>query len=398
MPGFCPTPAAELGFVKGLLGSVDCNVHEVSAAAYGALAQSNSPMAAILTALLTLYIAVIGFQLLIGRAPLRIGDLTLSAVKIGAVIALATQWPTYQQLVFDTLFRGPEQLVASMLPALQPQGAVAGDPFGDLQLAYDQMQAAATYFSRHSLSVVSPFQGGAGLAALQLNAAGFLMLMDTLGAVLTAKIVLGLLLGLGPLFLGLLLFEATRGVFEGWLRATIGFALVPLVAVFGLVLQLSLVAPHLEVLRQTQAQNLVDFGPATAILLLTLVATMVSCALAIAVGVIAGGFRLRSFRAARVESAMAPTYAAPVGQTPLLTSRAPYAEASQPRVVTIAAAAAAMERREISEVGGAPAPRRLSVASRREDTGAGSGPPSFGRSYRRTAQPRSTSSSLRRDA
>ena len=71
------------------------------------------------------------------------------------------------------------------------------------------------------------------------------MLFTTLGVVLAAKIVLGLLLALGPVFVAFLLFDSTRGVFEGWLRAALAFAFMPLFATLALVLQLTLLEPYL---------------------------------------------------------------------------------------------------------------------------------------------------------
>jgi type IV secretion system protein VirB6 len=129
----CATPPPDIGMVQGLLTSVDCNVRGLTEAGYGALATGNSPMAAILTLMLTLYIAFIGYGLLIGRTPLRVGDVTISALKIGGILALATSWPTYQQLVFETLFHGPEQFAAGMMGSIEPSGSDQIGPFAGLQ-------------------------------------------------------------------------------------------------------------------------------------------------------------------------------------------------------------------------------------------------------------------------
>ena len=39
---------------------------------------------------------------------------------------------------------------------------------------------------------------------------------------------LAFLLAIGPIFIGMLLFDQTRGLFEGWVRATFSFAMAPL--------------------------------------------------------------------------------------------------------------------------------------------------------------------------
>jgi type IV secretion system protein VirB6 len=201
--------------------------------------------------------------------------------------------------------------------------------------------------------------------------------------ILSAKIVLGLLLALGPLFVAFLLFESTRGIFEGWLRAVLGFAFMPLFATLALVVQLTFLAPHLLALAQMVASGQPDLPAATAIFILTLVAALVSMAGVIALFVAALGFRL-SGAARRAES----TAAAPA----LVAAAAlPHAvPALQPRIASLGAATAAMDRRDV-RLEAAEVSRRLSVSP---------GDDAFHRAaihpvYRR--QPHRSASSARRD-
>ena len=379
MAGGCAAPQPDDGLVQGLLNSVDCNVQTLAETGYGALAQPYSPMAIALTAMLTLYIGFIGFRLLIGRTPLRVGDLTLTVLKIGAVLALATNWPTYQHLVFDTLFRGPEQLATGILTALGPSGSsLAGAPFAGLQAAYDELQLSATYFTQRSVGTVSPLQGGNAGAALALNFSALLMLWTSLGAVLAAKIVLGLLLGLGPVFVAFLLFDATRGLFEGWLRAAIAFALAPLMAVLGLVVQLILIEPHLLRLVEMRAGGLIDLAPANAIF--------------------ATSLRLPHVAASTTSETLVGS-AARSASVVAIDARAASQLQLEPRAAAVAAAAAAMERRDNLQGGvERPGSRRL-VTGRTRDTVSSAPVPSApaGQPHRRSAQPRSAASNLRRD-
>jgi type IV secretion system protein VirB6 len=399
MASACPLPQPEDGMIRGLLGSVDCNVRAMSEAGYGALAQANSPMAALLTGLLTLYICVMGYRLMIGRTPLRVGDLTIGAIKIGAVLALATNWPTYQQLVFDTLFRGPEQFAGGMLDAVQPSGSLLrGDVFAGLQAAYDELQASAAYFTQRSLSTASPLQGGNAGAALALNASALLLLLTGLGAVLAAKIVLGLLLGLGPLFVAMLLFDVTRGLFEGWLRASVGFALVPLLAILGVVVQLTLIEPDLTRLAGMRSQGVVELGPPNSIFLLTLICTGVSLALAIAVAIIATSLRLPAF--GRSGSSQDAAASEPRRAEVVSPQSAAWRQMQvEPRAAAIAAAATALERREsrMAQVETAGERRMGARTGRADDVLRSTKGAPIGQAYRRGAQPRRTASNLRRD-
>lgn len=400
---FCNQPAPDIGMVKGLLFSVDCNVQSMTEASYGALSQPNSPMAAALTILLTLYIGFMGFRLLIGRAPMRVGDLTVSVLKIGAVLALATNWPTYQQVVFDVLFRGPEQLAAIMLRTIPAAAAESdGDVFATLQLVYDRLQVSANQFSQSGLGIISPLQGGTGFAALSLNAAAQILLLSTLGVVLAAKIVLGLLLGLGPVFIALLLFEATHGLFVGWLRAALAFALAPLAAIVGLALQLLLIVPELDRLQESMGQTQVAQASANAILLLSLICAGVSGALLIATGVIAASLRIRSHgpMAAASREVVGATSREAGSEQPIWRSAALSAQdPMQSRALAIANAASAMERREVAVGSSDPtAPRaRINIASQ-PAAAPSQAEARMGQAGRRRAQPVRRASNLRRDA
>ena len=69
------------------------------------------------------------------------------------------------------------------------------------------------------------------------------LLLGTVGVLVTARIILALMLAMGPVFVVLALFPATRGLFVGWLRATVLSALAPLLAVVGGAFTLELAVP-----------------------------------------------------------------------------------------------------------------------------------------------------------
>jgi type IV secretion system protein VirB6 len=395
MAGLCAAPDPDLGMVRGLLGAVDCNVQVMAQAGYGAIASPSSPAAQILTLVLTIYIGVMGLRLMLGLGPLRVGELTMTALKIGVIVALATNWPTYQQLVFDVLLKAPEQLGADILKSLESAtGPFAANPFQGLQAAYDDLSRAAQYYGGKSAPQTSPLLGGAGLGAMSLNLSAMLLLLNSLGALLAAKIVLAVLLAIGPVFVVLLLFESTRGLFEGWLRAALAFAFVPLLAVLGLVVQLVMLEPQLARLADMRARNLLDPGIPSGVLLLCLIFTFVTAALMLAVGVVAFGFRLPARRSA-VQTAFLSGGQAAIPPTPSFAGAAmagPAAPAQDrpERALQIARAAAALERRDIRTA----APAATFAAG-------GLSTPAQGRGAtleaRRTAQPRRAASNQRRD-
>lgn len=330
--------------VQGLLTSVDCNVAGVVERGYSALIGPGSQFQAIFTILLTLYVAIFGFRIMLGLSTLRFGELTLTAVKLGAVLALATNWPIYQQIVVSVLYDGPQAVAAQILGGPGQSGLAA--PYAGLQTAFDEMQVSADYFAQRTPGVASPFVGGAAFGAFALNTSSMTMLLSTLGLVLASKIVLAALLAFGPVFVALFLFEATRGLFVGWLRATIALALTPLFALLALVFQLLLIQPHLMALAQMRAETKIDIVPAIATLALTGITAGVSLAGLIAVGFIASGLKLERFRRQSATSQPAPTPAPTAGRPEIRTAAPVVAAEAQPRAAAIAAAAAGMERRD----------------------------------------------------
>jgi type IV secretion system protein VirB6 len=393
MAAACATSNAPL--VQGMIGSVDCQVHGLAQTGYTALAASGSPIATLLTVLMTLYIAFVGYKLLLGRGGLSMGDITVSVMKLSLVVALATNWALVETLVYDALFKAPAEVGGLLMSQLQGDGAHA-DPFVGLQAAFDALQKAAEHFATRAGARDSALQGGPGFAAFAVNGGGLVMLLTSLGVVLACKVVLAVLLAMTPLIAGLLLFETTKGLVEGWLKAMIALAVLPMIATLALSLELVTLKPALKALAaldDVQQFAPLDMGPAVTVLVLSLVFAVVLVLAAIAVAVTAAGLRLpRS----------APTVRDGDAALAQATRYATSEVEPRSRAAHIAAAALSMERREgqstaSTSPGG---PRRLTLVSDRgpstEPAMAGAAVP-LGASYRRPASPRRGASSARRD-
>lgn len=133
-------------------------------------------------------------------------------------------------------------------------------------------------------------QAGSDSLLFQLSAV--LLLLSGLGPLLVAKIVLGFLLALGPFFLVLLLFDVTRGLFEGWLRASIAVALTPLLAILSLTLVLTLLKPSLAAIELMRDRNIYTPGVALGVFIICALTAAGASAVLIACGWTALAFNL----------------------------------------------------------------------------------------------------------
>ena len=98
--------------------------------------------------------------------------------------------------------------------------------------------------------------------------AGVLLMLGTVGVLVTARIALAALLALGPLFVVLALFTGTRGLFVGWLRGVVLTAVTPLFAVIGGTFTLKLAVPIIATLQGAEG---IDNRTVMALLLISAV-------------------------------------------------------------------------------------------------------------------------------
>jgi type IV secretion system protein VirB6 len=215
-------------------------------------------------------------------------------------LTFATSWPAYQRVVSDLLVRGPDQIVS----AFSGQASGGGAAFAkrlDVTLARIEEAAAAIdpgapADAQDVAALGKPAARSAGL----IRTSGFLLTLGTLGVLVIARILLTALLAVGPIFVLLALFPATRGLFEGWLRTTLMFALSPLVAILAGSLGLMMVDPLIASILQDPGSAAADMKAAGALIL----AAIIDFALMLA-GMAAAAGLARGWRLPRGESAAA---------------------------------------------------------------------------------------------
>jgi type IV secretion system protein VirB6 len=282
--------------------------------------------------LASIYIMVWGYLQLIGRIdePFLVGlrRLITLAVVLGGALRL---W-LYNSLLVDTFYRAPAGLA----------GAVVGaqDPVATIDTIWERGGTVAGYLWSNG-GVFSGDFGYYVAGAVVWTLMG-LLCVYTMFLIALSGIALAVLLALGPLFITLLLFEATRRFFEAWLAQLANYALITILTVLVAALLLQVVESYAV---QTAARGaaIATVDALNMVLVAVLAFLLLRQVMPIASG-LAGGIALSSFgtlsrfvswgmrrgltavSGAAALGTGALTAAAPLPPQPLRVARAPWRE------------------------------------------------------------------------
>lgn len=279
----CPAIITGDVFVTRVLTHIDCQARYLGSYGYQSLSEPGSIAAVLVTGLLTLFVAFWGFRLLLGPRP-NGRDAVIDVLKIGIVLTLAFSWPAFRTVIHDVVLDGPAEIASSIsTPGLQGTGS----GFVERLQAADNAIVGLTETSTGRRSgqfidgqaVGGTFSGSALEDEAALGWARLSFLTGIFGSLALLRIATGLLLAIAPLAAGLLLFEATRGLFGGWLRSLV-FALMAATAVtFTLAIELAMLEPWLADALRVRQQGYATPSAPIELLAMTLAFTVVHFAI-----------------------------------------------------------------------------------------------------------------------
>lgn len=221
--------------VAAALTAVDCIAAQVSEQAFGRLFGDEGQMRFVLVSLLVFYAAFFGISLMLGRSNVSVRHLVPRIMTVGLVLTFATSFVAFSTVFYNIFVLGPDW-VAGVLTGTE--GSATATFAQKLDVVFLAVQEAST--GQSDINAFSP-PGMMWLGAM-------LLLLGTVGLLVTARIGLALLLAVGPIFVVLALFSATRGLFTGWLKGMTMLALAPLFAVLGGTIMLEIAVPILAAL------------------------------------------------------------------------------------------------------------------------------------------------------
>ncbi|WP_395327628.1 type IV secretion system protein [Novosphingobium sp. BL-8H] len=297
--------------VAPALRAVDCVSNEMAAAAFGRLFGANGAMAPVLILVLTLYIAFLGFSLLSGRSSLSVSALTPRMLTIGFVLTFATSWIAYQSVVWNLAIGGPDWIAGVLMGAKGSATQIFGDRIDIVFNAIAEASQAASGQAADAAQGAADGAAQAGAAAgtgiKAAAAAGgkglfspdsvmwmgaLMLLLGTVGVLLTARIALGVLVALGPIFVVLGLFGGTRGLTAGWLRGVVLTAITPLFVVLGGGITLELLVPIVSSLVQGAQMGEIDGRAAMALFVVAAVHLALMAMVLKVAGTLVSGWRI----------------------------------------------------------------------------------------------------------
>jgi type IV secretion system protein VirB6 len=188
-----------------------------------AVANTSQAMAGPLKAGLVLYVMVFGWQLMSGQIQAPMMEIAKRGMKWGVILmlVLGASGGSYESWIKTPFLTTIPNEVASMVMSQTPDPAASSfDTIANtVGIVTTRMWGEASGWS--------PAEAlGIAINIGLLNVFAFIALAVGFYYVTYAKLVLGLLLGLGPIFIACALFDSTRRFFDGWLSQCANFIIL----------------------------------------------------------------------------------------------------------------------------------------------------------------------------
>jgi type IV secretion system protein VirB6 len=230
----------------------------------------------------TVYVMAWGYLHLTGK----IDEPVLTGLKriltVALILGVGLRLWLYNALIVDTFYRAPAQLAAAMVGS--------ADPVGTIDVIWESGGAVAGTLWTKAHSSWSPGFLIAGTVVFCLMG---MLCVYAMFLIALSTIALAVLLALGPLFVAMLFFEATKRFFAAWIAQLANYALITVLTVMVSALLLRVVQSYAT---QTAARGSAIFtvDAVNMVLIAVLVFLVLRQVMPIASG-LAGGASLNSF-------------------------------------------------------------------------------------------------------
>ncbi len=175
-----------------------------------------------LTAAITLYVVLYGYLVLRGSVQEPILDFAFRAIKLAIIVMLVRDADEYQTYVTDIFFEG---LPREISQALNAGAAPSASTFDSL---LDKGHACAKeIWARASW----PVDVVTGIGGMMVIGASFIVAAIGYIVSLYARLALAIVLAIGPIFVALAMFQATRRFTEAWFGQLANFVILQVLVI-----------------------------------------------------------------------------------------------------------------------------------------------------------------------
>ena len=214
---------ASLGELTGrVLADIDASVDGFAEASFRAL---TDPMSDLMAMLLVLALMHMSLSVALGWAAVTVSSFLRLILRYAIIWGVLTSWPAFDAWFYGIITGMPDDIVRIVVGAT----GIDEDRYG--------ITIIIERFIDAGISIGDMLIENISISTIALVLIGiiilFLMLIVAAGVILVigmSKIGIGVTTAIAPVFLAMLLFNGSKGFFDGWLRLTVGFAVTYLMA------------------------------------------------------------------------------------------------------------------------------------------------------------------------
>lgn len=206
----------------------------------GEIATAITPVA---TTLLGIYIVLWGWSVMRGIVKEPFADGAFRILRLVTVLVLALKVGQYSGFLADMLWKTPEALGSIVAGGTSGASGVAFidnlmSSFYDMGAVYNQKAYASSGLT--GIPDLSLWFSGLAIWVVGIAVTGYAAFLFVL-----SKTALALLLGIGPIFILLTMFEPTKRFFDAWLGQTVNYVLMAVLVAGAVRLILSIAQTYL---------------------------------------------------------------------------------------------------------------------------------------------------------
>lgn len=190
--------------------------------------------------LLTLYFIIYGISMMRGLIEEPISDFAMRVIRNSLILALALNIGLYNGQIVSFLWNSPDALAAYV------SGSSSGstENMNYLDNLMTQFYNLGDKFWAYSSGMTSVDLGPKIIAVL-VWLAGVVVTVYAAFLLILAKMALAVILGIGPIFVLLLMFDGTKRFFESWLGQALNYVFVVVLTSAAVKLILSLIVAYM---------------------------------------------------------------------------------------------------------------------------------------------------------